>query len=102
MTGAADPFEWFLRQRGKDRRRIVRATRGEYGPADVVQEAWPMAGQLSARHGVEADFSDPGFQERLISHLYQALVRHAGLHVRHGYGRTTPAATRPTKALRTG
>jgi hypothetical protein len=78
-----DPFERFLQQRGKDLRRIARATRGEQEYADVAQEAWLMAGPLSTRCGMAPDFLDAGFQDLLLSHLYQALVRYTELNVRH-------------------
>lgn len=78
-----DPFERFLQQRGKDLKRIAWATRGEHEYTDVVQEAWLMAGTLSTRHGLPPDFLDAGFQDLLIRHLYQALVRYTELNVRH-------------------
>ena len=77
-----EAFPHFLRLRGNDLKRIARATRGEQQYDDVVNEAWLMAADIAACLGRPADFSDPEFQDLLIRHLYQALVRYTELHVR--------------------
>ncbi|KRG84515.1 hypothetical protein ABB34_09120 [Stenotrophomonas daejeonensis] len=84
MNASLDPFLQFLQQCGKNLQRIANATKGEYSRADVAQEAWLLAGPLAERHGLPLDFLDPGFQDLLLRHLYQALVRYTDLHVRHG------------------
>lgn len=84
MNATADPFTLFLQQQAKALRRIAHATKGEHSPADVAQEAWLMAGPLAERRGLALDFLDPDFQDLLLRHLYQALVRYTELHVRYG------------------
>lgn len=84
MNPASDPFTQFLQRQTKALRRIANATKGEHSPADVAQEAWLLAGTLAERHGLALDFLDPDFQDLLLRHLYQALVRYTELHVRHG------------------
>ena len=84
MHVASDPFAQFLQQQAGALQRISRATRGEHSPADVAQEAWLMATQLAKRYALNIDFGDPAFQNLLLSHLYQALVRYTEPHVRHG------------------
>ncbi|WIH04506.1 hypothetical protein KHF85_17275 [Xanthomonas translucens pv. graminis] len=78
-----DPFECFSRQRAADLKRIARATRGEHLYGDVVNEAWLMAVTLSSRHSRPMDFQDAQFQDLLLRHLYQAMVRYTELNVRH-------------------
>lgn len=84
MNSSLDPFLQFLRQQAKALQRIANATQGEHSRADVAQEAWLLAGPLAERHGLQLDFLDPAFQDLLLRHLYQALVRYTELHVRHG------------------
>ena len=76
-------FDRFILERKDDLKRIARHTRGECTYGDVVNEAWLMAETLSARQRVSIDFLDPAFQQRLLSHLYQHLVRYTDLNVRH-------------------
>ncbi|PNS09029.1 hypothetical protein [Solilutibacter silvestris] len=71
-----DPFESFVGRRQNALKRIARATSGEHQYEDVVNEAWLMAGTISERYGLELDFADAEFQQVLISHLYQSLVRY--------------------------
>ena len=78
-----DTFECFRLQRDTDLKRIARATRGEHQYGDVVNEAWLMADALSSRYAVLKDFLDAGFQDLLLRHLYQSLVRYTELNVRH-------------------
>ncbi|QWP78512.1 hypothetical protein J5226_09020 [Lysobacter sp. K5869] len=77
-----DPFQRFLCEHEKALKRIASHTRREHSYEDVVNEAWLMADTLAARDGIAADFGDPAFQQRLLSHLYQHLVRYTELHVR--------------------
>jgi len=79
MHASADPFTQFLQQQASALRRIARAARGEHSAADVAQEAC----RLAERHGRPIDFAEPAFQDLLLRHLYQALVRHTELNVRH-------------------
>ena len=78
-----DPFETFVSQQQSALKRIARATRGEHQYEDVVNEAWLMAATISDRSGLQLDFTDTEFQQLLISHLYQSLVRYTELNVRH-------------------
>src|SRR5690606_17656973 len=64
-------------------KRIARATRGEHDFGDVVNEAWLMAEAVASRTGLPAGFADPAFEDLLLRHLYQALVRYAERNVRH-------------------
>ncbi len=84
MNASLDPFLQFLQQCGKNLQQIAKATQGEHSRTDVDQEAWLMAGPLAERHGLPLDFLDPNFQDLLLRHLYQALVRYTELHMRHG------------------
>lgn len=84
MNTPFNSYTLFLQQQAKALRRIARATCGEHSPDDVAQEAWLLAGPLSERHGFPLDFLDTGFQDLLLRHLYQALVRYTEVHVRHG------------------
>lgn len=76
-------FERFVADRRRDLQRISRSTRSEHSLADVVNEAWIEAMNLEGKgHCIE--FLSPPFQQLLISHLYQRLVRYTDLKVRHG------------------
>lgn len=76
-------FERFILERRQDLKRIARHTRGEHSYDDAVNEAWLMAETVSARLHVPIDFLDATFQQVLLSHLYQHLVRYTDLNVRH-------------------
>lgn len=78
-----DPFEQFVTQRSQDLQRIARCTRQEHKLADVINEAWIMACELRDRKGVAFDFLNKSFQDLLISHLYQHLVRYTERNIRH-------------------
>ena len=78
-----DMFSRFITERRGDLKRIARHTRGEHSDDDVVNEAWLMAETLSERFGLAIDYLDVQFQELLLSHLYQQLVRYAERNVRH-------------------
>ena len=49
-----------------------------------------MACNLSARKNVVVEFLNKSFQDLLISHLYQHLVRYTELNVRHAVRSTMP------------
>lgn len=76
-------FQRFTDQRRKDLQRISRATRGEHPFEDVVQEAWLMTLTLQTDEGSAVDLSEAACQERLLSYLYQHLVRYTELNVRN-------------------
>ena len=78
-----DTFELFVHRNEQALKRIARATRGEHDFGDVANEAWLMAEAIASRTGRPSDFADPAFQDLLIRHLYQALVRYTELNVRH-------------------
>lgn len=78
-----DAFQRFVVQRKKDLQRIARHTRGEHLFDDVVNEAWIMAMSLQMADGSALDLSDADCQRRLLSYLYQHLVRYTELNVRH-------------------
>lgn len=77
-----DEFEQFTVQRKRDLQRIARATRGEHQLADVIGEAWLMASMLHGDDGVVLDLANAVGQDKLISHLYQHLVRYTEQNVR--------------------
>ena len=79
----ADAFQRFTIERKKDLQRIARATRGERQFGDIVNEAWIMAYDLSARQGTALDLANADCQEQLLSHLYQHLVRYTEQKIRN-------------------
>lgn len=76
-------FDYFVCERQLDLKRIARHTRGEYQLDDVKSEAWVMAQEMYATKNIPIKFSDRDYQERLLSYLYQALVRYTETRVRH-------------------
>lgn len=76
-------FQLFIVQRKKDLQRIARRTRGECQFDDIVNEAWIMASSLQTSEGGLLDLADVGCQERLLSYLYQHLVRYTEQNIRH-------------------
>lgn len=70
-----DTFADFTARRKKDLQRIARATNGEYQLSDVISEAWLISFDLTTNKGITEDFGADGFQNRLLSHVYQRLVR---------------------------
>lgn len=76
-------FRLFTEQCRTDLQRIARHTRGEYQLGDVVSEAWLLASNLRTNDGASLDLSDEICQARLLSHLYQHLVRYAEKNVRY-------------------
>lgn len=84
MASLNDPaFERFVLDRKSRLRQIASHTRGECQLADVVNEAWLMADKLAGKRSMVIDFTDRSFQDLLLSHLYQELVRYTELNVRH-------------------
>lgn len=81
-------FGRFVVQCAPDLRRVARGTQGEQQLDDVVSEAWMLAScgathRAAAKKGIHPDIECPAFQQLLLAHLYQALVRYTELHVRH-------------------
>lgn len=76
-------FEQFVRQRRTDLKRIAYGTRGEHQLADVENAAWVMAQDMRSAKGIPIDFPDRDYQERLLAHVYQELVRYAETQVRY-------------------
>lgn len=77
-----DEFERFAAQRKRDLQRIARHTGGEHQLADVVHEAWIMAWSLRMPDGEPLNLATTACQEKLLSHLYQHLVRYTEQNVR--------------------
>ncbi|MGJ7541510.1 hypothetical protein [Variovorax sp. LT1R16] len=77
-----DAFERFAAQRKKDLQRIARHTGGEHQLGDVVHEAWIMAYSLRLPDGSALNLAKTACQEKLLSHLYQHLVRYTEQNVR--------------------
>ncbi|WP_231662788.1 hypothetical protein [Ralstonia solanacearum] len=69
-------------QRKKDLQRIARHTAGEHQLTDVLHEAWIMAENLQPPNGTRLDLENAACQEKLLSHLYQHLVRYTEQNVR--------------------
>jgi hypothetical protein len=78
---SADPFFAFAQARRADLRRIASATRREHTLDDVVNEAWLLALQLAGDD--VPDYSDAVFQQMLLTHLFQKLVRYTETTVRY-------------------
>lgn len=78
-----DGFDYFVRQRQSDLKRIARATRSEYQLDDVKSEAWVMAQEMYATKNIPINFSDLEYQELLLKYVYQALVRYTETQVRY-------------------
>jgi hypothetical protein len=76
-------FGQFVIERKKDLQRIARSTRREHQFSDMRAEAWLMARNWRDKKGIPANFLDVDYQQLLLSHLYQHLVRYTDLHVRH-------------------
>lgn len=75
-------FDRFLATHKDALKRIARATRGESTVDDVVQEAWLMAHRLHGERLATVDF-DEAQSQRVLAHLFQALVRYTDTRVRH-------------------
>jgi len=56
-----DGFDYFVRERQSDLKRIARHTRGEYQFDDVKSEAWVMAREMCATKNIPIKFSDPEY-----------------------------------------
>lgn len=82
MTVDDAKFDQFIALRNADLQRIRRATRNEHDLPDIIHEAWLLSRDLSDRRGIPVDFQDPAYQQLLISHLYNHLVRYTDRKVR--------------------
>jgi hypothetical protein len=83
MSKRMDAFTKFTIERRSDLIRIARHTQGEHTVGDVVNEAWLLAERFPERRCVGADFCDVVFQQTLLAHLYQRLVRYTERNIRH-------------------
>lgn len=83
QTPDDDAFQQFTVQQKKKLQSIARATRGEYQFDDVVSEAWIMASSLQTSEGRPLDLSDMDCQSKLLSYLFQHLVRYTEKKVRN-------------------
>lgn len=79
----SNEFKRFIADRRPCLKRIVSATRGEHQFSDVENAAWLMAQDMFVEHGVEIAFLDRSYQEILLRHVYQKLVRYAETQVRY-------------------
>ncbi|WP_427183922.1 hypothetical protein ACL598_20570 [Bordetella bronchialis] len=71
-----EAYERFAnRHRGRFRG-ISRDTEGEHTLEDVASEALVLAIDMGEKAGAPPDFDDPEFQDRLLRHLYQHLVKY--------------------------
>lgn len=78
-----EAFDRFTnRYRGRFRS-ISSATKGEHSPDDVASEALVIAVDLAEKNGAVIDFDDPVFQDQLLRHLYQHLVKYTETVVRY-------------------
>ena len=75
-------FERFLRSCRAALRRISAHTRGEHSVSDVEGEAWLLAEELRLEKGLTPEFGCRDYQEKIISFLYQKLVRYSEVNVR--------------------
>jgi hypothetical protein len=94
-----DAFTKFTVARRPDLRRIARHTQGEHSVEDVVNEAWLLAAHLWERGDIAADFGDTAFQQRLLAHLYQKLVRYTERNIRHALRLDHPTRDESTTPL---
>lgn len=76
-------FEKFRVEHEKALKRIATATRKEHSYEDVVNEAWLMGCELSAKKGLAIAFLDPDFQGLLLSYLRQKLVHYTEKKIRN-------------------
>jgi len=85
MTPAPDDdnFRQFTILKEADLKHIARATRGEYRLDDVIHEAWLMAYDLGIAQGKPLDLLNSDSQYKLLSHLFQHLVRYTERKVRN-------------------
>lgn len=76
-------FERFLNSCRSSLKRISTHTRGEHSVSDVEGEAGLLAEELRLERGLQPDFGCPEYQQKIVSCLYQKLVRYTDLNVRH-------------------
>jgi hypothetical protein len=76
-------FKQFTTERKKDLLRISRHTQREHQLSDVETEAWLLSIKLRETRDIAIDFSNREYQNLLLSHLYQHLVRYTERNVRY-------------------
>lgn len=76
-------FEKFVSSCSAALRRIAAHTRGEQSVSDVEGEAWMLSEELRIEKGLVPEFGNLDYQEKIISILYQKLVRLSELNVRY-------------------
>lgn len=78
-----DAFGFFASAHAADFRRIAGASRGEFSPEDVQQEAWMLALEIGQRRGRRLDLEDGDDADLLVRYLYNHCVKYAERVVRH-------------------
>lgn len=75
-------YQAFVNEHQSDFVRIARATKGEYDPEDVSQQALVMAWELQTGKNVAMRFADADYRRLLLRYLYQHFVRYTETAVR--------------------
>lgn len=78
-------FQRFLDAHAANFRTISGATRGEWKPDDVRQEAWLLAVDLGDRRGRPLDLDDTADASLLVRSLYNHCVKYSERVVRHAH-----------------
>jgi hypothetical protein len=75
-------FQRFAHKNRSKFKQISSASGREHSVGDVENDSFVIAFEVAARDGREIDFDDPDFQERVITFLYQRLVKYTDKKVR--------------------
>jgi hypothetical protein len=78
-----EAYERFTARHRSRFRGISRATDGEHSPEDVAGEALLLAVEMAEKAGAPPGFDDADFQDLLLRHLYQHLVKYTETVVRY-------------------